>query len=195
LGGIDLRLGCRSASKAESPSGRCAAGPERLDGESHGHLGGSNHRARPQLDSTRHRNVVRNDRQPIQGAPIELEPCGGGPPQEPEVFQGDPRSCSSPDRPPITSGGYRFKIYGRVMETPACLPRPLGRTAPSPDPLDSVRPRGLSRTGRVVVRRSLDTGQVARQRLTSCETLKEIWLLLTVVSAGPIDAMMSATAR
>lgn len=64
---------------------------------------------RQHRDWKRHRNVIRNDRRTSRDVPIQFEASDGEPPQQPEVFQGNPRVEVVRDRPLITSRGFRFK--------------------------------------------------------------------------------------
>ena len=69
-------------------------------------------------DSSGHRLVIRNDGQTSRDVPIQLGASDGESPQEPEVFQGDPRVAVVRDRPLITSRGRRFKSCPRYKEKP-----------------------------------------------------------------------------
>jgi len=60
-------------------------------------------------DLTRHRTVIRNDRQSSRDVPIQLGTSDGESPQQPEVLQGNPRVEVVRDGPPITYRGLRFK--------------------------------------------------------------------------------------
>ncbi len=53
-----------------------------------------------------------------QVVPIQLKPSDGEPPQQSEVFQGDPRVEVVRDRPSISSRGRRFKSCPRYKESP-----------------------------------------------------------------------------
>jgi hypothetical protein len=100
-------------------------------------------------DSTRHRKVIRNDRQTSRDVPIQLEVSDGESPQEPEVFQGDPRVGVVRERPLITSRGRRFKScphYKEKRQVRAGFRRDPGTASCFPEwPLSATCPQALPR--------------------------------------------------